>query len=95
MSSKLKIKNRAYNEELKKMGNANNGLYFIEVKGNGKGIATENRGKIFIPFYTTRKNGSGIGLTICKNIMHLHGGSLIVHSEEGSFKVFSLQFKAY
>jgi len=47
---------------------------------------------IFIPFFTTRKTGSGVGLTLSKQIMLLHGGNILVQSEDGKGSVFTLQF---
>lgn len=66
---------------------------FLEVTDNGKGIQPDLMEKIFVPFYTTRKNGSGIGLTITRNIMKMHQGSLEVNSEPFKKTVFSLIFK--
>ncbi|HBH24852.1 MAG TPA: histidine kinase, partial [Cytophagales bacterium] len=53
----------------------------IDVKDNGPGIIPEAIDKIFIPFYTTKKNGSGIGLALSRQIMQMHGGNLTVESE--------------
>ncbi|GGG79069.1 histidine kinase [Parapedobacter pyrenivorans] len=64
----------------------------INVSDNGKGIPADLLENIFIPFFTTRKTGSGIGLTLSKQIMLLHGGNILVHSEEGKGSVFTLQF---
>lgn len=66
--------------------------YRIEVEDNGKGIPEENTGKIFIPFFTTRENGSGLGLTICRNIMKMHKGALDVYSVPGKNTIFTLVF---
>jgi two-component system nitrogen regulation sensor histidine kinase NtrY len=49
---------------------------FIQISDNGKGIEKEIEGKIFLPFFTTRKEGAGIGLTLSKNIIESHGGYL-------------------
>ena len=57
----------------------NNGDY-ISVEDKGRGISKEVIKKIFIPFFTTRSNGSGIGLSLSKQIMSLHGGSINVES---------------
>lgn len=64
----------------------------IKVSDNGKGIPPDLLESIFIPFFTTRKTGSGVGLTLSKQIMLLHGGNILVQSEEGKGSVFTLQF---
>lgn len=64
----------------------------IKVKDNGAGIPAELMDKIFIPFFSTKKSGSGIGLSLCKQIMLLHKGTIRVQSEENEGAVFSLQF---
>ncbi len=68
------------------------GYKYIKVKDNGEGISEEYAGEIFVPFFTTRKKGSGIGLSLCRQIMHLHGGSVRVHSVPGKGSSFSLVF---
>jgi nitrogen fixation/metabolism regulation signal transduction histidine kinase len=64
----------------------------ICVADNGPGIAEENIEEIFVPFFTTRQNGSGIGLSISKQIMRVHGGNLKVRSTPGKETVFCLSF---
>jgi nitrogen fixation/metabolism regulation signal transduction histidine kinase len=64
----------------------------LEIKDNGKGIPAENMDKIFVPFFTTRSNGSGIGLTISRNIMKLHNGWIEVESVENTGSVFRMIF---
>jgi nitrogen fixation/metabolism regulation signal transduction histidine kinase len=64
----------------------------IKVNDNGTGMSTELIDKIFIPFFSTRKTGSGIGLSLCKQIMLLHKGNIQVQSAEGKGSVFILQF---
>lgn len=66
---------------------------YLEVSDNGKGVTPELLEKIFVPFFTTRKNGSGIGLTITRNIMKMHHGSLEVTSLPMEKTTFSLVFK--
>lgn len=66
---------------------------YLEVSDNGKGVTPELLEKIFVPFFTTRKNGSGIGLTITRNIMKMHHGSLEVTSLPLEKTTFSLVFK--
>lgn len=65
----------------------------IMVSDNGKGIEEKIMNQIFIPFYTTKKNGSGIGLSLSKNILKKHGGNLLVSSEVGLNTTFTLIFK--
>ena len=65
----------------------------IMVSDNGKGIEEKILNQIFIPFYTTKKHGSGIGLSLSKNIMKKHGGNLLVSSDVGVKTTFSLIFK--
>ncbi|MDN3588934.1 ATP-binding protein [Pedobacter aquatilis] len=65
---------------------------YIDVSDNGKGIEPDDLEKIFVPFYTTRKNGSGIGLTISRNIMKMHRGSIEVVSLPNEKTTFSLLF---
>ena len=65
----------------------------ILVWDNGRGIDKEIMNQIFIPFYTTKKSGSGIGLSLSKNILKKHGGNLFVTSEKGKYTNFSLVFK--
>ena len=64
----------------------------ICVTDNGPGIAEENLDKIFIPFFTTRQKGSGIGLSISRQIMRVHGGNLKVRSVPGKETVFCMNF---
>lgn len=64
----------------------------ICVIDNGPGISEENLEKIFIPFFTTRPKGSGIGLSISRQIMKVHGGNLNVRSIPGKETAFCLSF---
>ena len=64
----------------------------IKVTDNGAGIPDEIVDKIFIPFFSTRKNGNGIGLSLCKQIMMLHRGNIHVQSVYGEGTCFSLLF---
>jgi nitrogen fixation/metabolism regulation signal transduction histidine kinase len=70
-----------------------NNRLFIDVIDNGKGLDSTLMEKIFVPFFTTRKNGSGIGLTITRNIMKMHQGNVEVSSVPLERTVFSLVFK--
>jgi nitrogen fixation/metabolism regulation signal transduction histidine kinase len=71
---------------------ANNRKIVIKVADNGNGIPAEVLEKIFIPFFSTKKSGSGIGLSLCKQIMMLHKGNIHVQSREGEGTAFLLQF---
>ncbi|MGD9556814.1 MAG: PAS domain-containing sensor histidine kinase, partial [Mangrovibacterium sp.] len=64
----------------------------ILVKDNGPGIQPEIINEIFVPFFTTRTNGNGIGLSLSRQIMRLHGGSLKVHSVPDKETVFTMVF---
>ncbi len=63
----------------------------IEVIDNGTGIIPEAQSKIFVPFYTTKEKGSGIGLALSRQIMQMHRGNLTVASQPGH-TAFSLFF---
>ena len=64
----------------------------IRVSDNGQGIEADLLDKIFIPFFSTKKSGSGIGLSLCKQIMLLHKGHIQVQSKVGEGTVFELVF---
>ncbi len=69
-----------------------NGSFVITITDTGHGISQDNIDKIFIPFFTTRENGSGIGLSLSRQIMRLHKGSISVQSRPGKETTFSLIF---
>ena len=62
----------------------------IIISDNGKGIRPEEISNIFVPYFTTKARGSGLGLSICRNIIDLHRGQISVMSEPGSGTVFSI-----
>ena len=64
----------------------------IKVTDNGVGISDDVMDKIFVPFFSTRKNGNGIGLSLCKQIMMLHRGNIQVQTLVGEGTCFSLLF---
>jgi signal transduction histidine kinase len=64
----------------------------ITVSDNGPGIPDDLMDKIFIPFFTTKLNGSGIGLSLSRQIMQMHGGNLKVHSAPGKQTIVVLNF---
>lgn len=65
---------------------------FIRVEDNGTGIDPDVLERIFIPFFTTKPTGSGIGLTLSRQIMHLHHGNITVSSQLGKGSTFILYF---
>jgi len=67
-------------------------FYYINIEDNGEGIVPEALDRIFIPFFTTKKQGSGIGLALSRQIMQLHKGKLSVSSTPGVNTTFTLQF---
>ncbi len=73
-----------------RMGNEYHSI--IEVKDNGVGMSDELMEKIFVPFFTSKKNGSGIGLSLSKQIMALHKGNITVQSTENQGSSFRLEF---
>ncbi len=64
----------------------------IQVIDNGKGISEEVMENVFVPFYTTKKEGSGIGLSLARQIMRLHKGDITVTSRPDEGAVFTLKF---
>ena len=64
----------------------------ISVKDNGNGIDDEALDKIFIPFFTTKKSGSGIGLSLSRQIMRKHQGTLSVKSVLDEGTEFQMKF---
>ncbi|HEX3074901.1 MAG TPA: ATP-binding protein, partial [Ignavibacteriales bacterium] len=68
------------------------GKTVIKVIDNGPGISEELQEKIFIPFFSTKKEGSGIGLSLSRQIMRSHGGSIRISSKPFVETVFTLKF---
>ena len=64
----------------------------IEVEDNGKGILAEILDDIFIPFFTTKRTGSGIGLSLTRQILTLHGATIRANSQPGNKTVFIIRF---
>ncbi|MFC2115550.1 PAS domain-containing sensor histidine kinase [Bacteroidota bacterium] len=80
------------NEKSIRMGfDFRSGKTSLMVSDNGRGIDSEEADKIFIPFYTTRKKGSGIGLSLSRQIMRLHKGTITFHSDDKG-TTFTLDF---
>jgi signal transduction histidine kinase len=64
----------------------------VKVTDNGPGILEASLEKVFVPFYSTRKDGSGIGLSLSRQIMRMHRGDLTVRSDPGVATTFTLRF---
>lgn len=77
--------------ELNAYRNKNN-ITIIQVIDNGIGISSEQYDKVFIPFYTTKENGSGIGLSISKQILRLLNAQIRVESEINIKTIFTIEF---
>lgn len=71
---------------------APNGIPRITVADNGMGIPEDKREEIFLPFYTSKETGSGIGLALSRQIMNLHGGTLTCSAHEKTGTLFILEF---
>lgn len=65
----------------------------IEVSNNGTPISKEGQEEIFVPFYTTKQEGTGIGLSLSRQIMRLHNGTLTLTRSDSVATVFTLTFK--
>ena len=69
-----------------------NNRAMIEIADNGKGIQQDILDKIFMPFFTSKKTGSGIGLSLSRQIMQMHKGSISVRSKPGEGALFTMIF---
>ncbi|MDH6312208.1 signal transduction histidine kinase [Parabacteroides sp. PFB2-10] len=67
------------------------GKTVLTVFDNGEGIVAEALDKVFVPFFTTKTGGSGIGLSICRQIINRHGGTIAVDSMQGKGTLFTLK----
>lgn len=63
----------------------------LEISDNGTGIPPEIQSQIFIPFFTTKQKGTGIGLSIVRKILNMHGGNIHVRTREGSGSTFIIR----
>ena len=70
-------------------------MLIIEIKDNGIGIDNEDLENIFIPFFTTKEGGSGIGLTIAKQLTIIQGGRIEILSEKGKGTTILFLFGIY
>lgn len=68
---------------------------FVEISDSGEGISSENIGKIFNPFFTTKTEGVGLGLSICSRLVEENGGKIDVASEEKKGTTFFLALPSF
>jgi len=80
------------NPKLELIGRYDESSVLIEIIDNGPGIIKEALEHIFVPFYTTKRSGSGIGLSLSRQIMQMHNGSITVESEPDVRTAFTLRF---
>lgn len=80
------------NAQLDLIGRYDESAVKIEVIDNGPGIIKEALEHIFVPFYTTKRTGSGIGLSLSRQIMQMHNGSITVESQTEVRTIFTLRF---
>jgi len=66
--------------------------FFIKITDNGKGIPENVKKQLFKPFFTTKKTGTGLGLSVCNDIIKEHNGSIKVFSEPGKGSTFIINF---
>jgi two-component system nitrogen regulation sensor histidine kinase NtrY len=69
------------------------GKVLVQVIDNGPGIAAEHLDSIFVPFFTTKRNGTGVGLSISRQLMRVNRGGISVRSAPGDGSVFTLRFQ--
>lgn len=93
---RIKAENIIYSEKMAKQGLVmNQGAYVkIAIQDNGIGIPQENIGKIFDPYFTTKEQGSGLGLATSHSIIKKHGGHISVESLSGKGTIFSIYLPA-
>jgi signal transduction histidine kinase len=68
------------------------GKVLLQVTDNGAGVAAEHLDSIFVPFFTTKRSGTGVGLSISRQLVLANGGVISVRSREGEGAVFTLRF---
>ena len=71
-----------------------NGHIVVRVKDDGAGIKPESAGRLFQPYFTTKKHGTGLGLFVIRRIVEHHGGSVAVESEPGKGATFRVSLPA-
>jgi two-component system nitrogen regulation sensor histidine kinase NtrY len=68
------------------------GRVIVSVSDNGPGIAVDHREKVFVPFFTTKRSGSGVGLTLVRQIIAAHGGTVEIADTPGGGATIRMRF---
>jgi signal transduction histidine kinase len=68
-----------------------NDVFLIEIKDNGSGIAEENKKKIFDLYYSTKKDGNGLGLSITQKIISQHDGTIEIENNYPAGSIFKIK----
>ena len=100
----LRVFNNLIKNAVESLGGQKNGLItiaaakrddilIISIQDNGHGISQEMLQRIFVPTFTTRSSGMGLGLSMVKTIVEEHNGTISVVSEEGKGTIFTMKFK--
>ena len=92
MKNAIEALSETEHPRLELIGSYDENAVKIEIIDNGPGIIKEALEHIFVPFYTTKRSGSGIGLSLSRQIMQMHNGSITVDSEPDVKTVFTLRF---
>ena len=77
-----------------KAGRNDMGRTEIRIADNGPGLDDEQIDNIFVPFFTTKQRGTGVGLSVSRQLMRLNHGQITVKSEPGKGTEFALQFRS-
>jgi signal transduction histidine kinase len=88
----IEANDQSENARIEVKGTYTENAVIITITDNGPGIIPEAIDRIFVPFFTTKKTGSGIGLALSRQIMQMHNGSLTVTSEPYVKTTFTLRF---
>jgi len=92
MKNAIEAADHAEQAKIEINGSYTENAVIITITDNGPGIIPEAIDRIFVPFFTTKKTGSGIGLALSRQIMQMHNGSLTVVSEPDVKTTFTLRF---
>ncbi|KYG74752.1 histidine kinase/DNA gyrase B/HSP90-like ATPase [Roseivirga ehrenbergii] len=92
LKNALEVVENKENAKVKLETSVNEGLVTVSISDNGAGITPEATEKIFMPFFSTKNRGSGIGLSLSKQIMQLHGGDIQLETELGKGATFRMVF---